>query len=156
MVKSQDGPAIFDHNGSVATTQAEGGPPRLIQDGQMFTFAEYNRFTERWEPEPQLITGQDIYEQNCRDMAGMLQKLVDSHEKLEPVFKFLEEAANQAIRSRAELKNQRDVYTGQIEQAKRRLRKAEEEMPARKKELAKQIKQLEKEVVGFNMESLWN
>lgn len=63
--------ATFDHKAPV--TEARFLKKKyLLQDDKPFTYAEYNRFTEKWEPEPKPLDMNVLYREAFRDQIRAL------------------------------------------------------------------------------------
>ncbi len=67
----------------------------LEQGGQLFTYAEYNKFTKKWEPEPKPLRERDIYREVFSDQLAALNKKLNAvDEELKDMIALLGHLAN--------------------------------------------------------------
>lgn len=83
----------FDHKKGV-TQVVDSGVKCLLQNGRKWTFAEYNRFTGRWEPEPKLIdhmkAGTSALAFHTGELKKIVQPLAEQFAKLAGIVEGLE------------------------------------------------------------------
>ena len=65
----------FDHKGPV-TQAVHAGVKCLYQNGRRWSYAEFNRFSEKWEPEPRPIDEMDANTTALAFHVGELRKLL--------------------------------------------------------------------------------
>jgi len=91
----------FNHEGEVSVNQREGRS-YLVQNGQLYTYAEYNIGTKKWEPEPRPVDELMMISEGVEELLRKVIKI------LEPVLKTtraLDEFSKKALEKRTELKN---------------------------------------------------
>lgn len=68
----------FDHEGPV--TEARFMKTKyLLQEGKPFTYAEYNRYTGKWEPEPEPITDKRaLYRNEVETRLGRIENTMEA------------------------------------------------------------------------------
>lgn len=83
----------FNHGGPV-TQAVYDGVKCLMQGGKRWTYAEFNRFSNRWEPEPKILSNLDANTTALAFHAGELKKMlnpiIEQFDKLKGTIESLE------------------------------------------------------------------
>lgn len=130
---------MFDHNKPVSKGKGPEGK-YLEQDGVKYTNAVYNRFTGKWEPEPQLIEDyQEKKDEVNLDIA--LKQCVSMLKKIsEVIVPLLDVYGREAIARQRAKEESFNRMRGELAQAKKELKKVDK--------LRKRTK-LEEEIEGL-------
>lgn len=73
-------PKKFRHDKNTAVL-IRGKRRLLKQDDTLFTNAEFNRFSKRWEPEPQPVDMEELWEMENKGKVEQLEKEIAEKQK---------------------------------------------------------------------------
>lgn len=86
-------PPKFRHD-APAMQASHDGLKYLVQNGRKWSYAEYNKFTEKWEPEPRLLDDFEINSQalinNINDLKKLMSPFVEQFDLLKSIFNRLD------------------------------------------------------------------
>jgi len=136
---------MFDHKKD-ALKVFKGTTSHLEQrdengDVQLYSNAEYDHISEKWVPEPQLISDKDQYMMTALNVEKELKKAIPLLEKLMPIARAIEQFSTEAIEKYNDLDHRKHVVQGQFNQMKMKLDEYENERKSI--DLKKQIADLE-------------
>lgn len=90
-VKEVKMPVVFDHEAETMMCK-DGVVRHLLQNDHKFTYAEFNRFTKLWEPQPEHLGRMQIFEKNLLpEVEGMSKIVRGVLKKLEEMTELLRE-----------------------------------------------------------------
>jgi len=136
----------FDHAAeTTAMSDPNADPPRYLeQNGNKFTFAEYNRFEKKWLPEPKHLEHFTI-RTATKGITDLLLLINEHLGKIVKVLPALEMYGREAVAKRAEKDRSFNELKGKLGVMQRELAKYKgaKKLVDKKKELAEIEKELE-------------
>jgi len=133
----------FDHSRPCSTLM-KGDKIYIEQDGIMFTNAIFNPVTEKWEPEPRVITARQEMAEIRKNAELILKSLTEKYEKhIDVLIKALSALSAQTKERYEKMWEANKRMSGEIGQLRMKLKEYEDDKQIN--ELRTRIKELEEE-----------
>ena len=136
-----DGEIKFDHS-RPCSTLIKNDRSYIEQDGILFTNATFNPITERWEPEPRVITSRQEIAEIRKNAELILKSLAEKYEKhIDTLMKALSALSLESEQRYNKMWEANKRMTGEMVQLKTKLKNYQDDSHI--SELKEKIKELE-------------
>ena len=112
---------MFNHSDEVQIERKKG-KGYLVQNGQPFTYAEYDKVAKKWVPEPQSLDPEDIVRDMKDDVERGMKEITAHLKKIMEVIPLLEEFSVKTLKIRTEQRDKINYLNGKIGALERKLK----------------------------------